>query len=307
MTTMKAIEQPTSGICLKTLGELHSLLGQRIRGQDHVLDRLADAVERRESKVVPQRGARGAFIFAGPTGVGKTLLATTVAETLFGAGRLVRIDCSELKTKESYQSLFGNRSGDAGRIGQAFAQVSSGVWHFDEIEKAHPELVHLFLQGVDAARLTLANGQTLDCRGIYFILTTNLGSAEILGRAHLPFTALEKHVTRAVQKWLRPELRGRFSRPFVFRPLDREAQREIAELYLEEIRAWNRAQGREIEFDPAVITFLICRGYSRELGARPMLQVIEELVGNPLKNDLIPGGAGSGRLVVCGDGLKLVR
>jgi ATP-dependent Clp protease ATP-binding subunit ClpA len=292
---------------LANLLSLRSELARRVRAQDQVVHRLANTVERRETEVVPQRGARGAFIFAGPTGVGKTLLATTLADTVFGAGRLVRIDCSELKTKESYQGLFGDRASDVGRIGQAYQDVPIGVWLFDEIEKAHPELIHLFLQAADSARLTLASGQTLDCRGLYFILTTNLGSAEIVGREHLPFASLERHIGRAIQQWLRPELRGRFSRPFVFRPLDRAAQREIAALYVAEHLAWNLARGRKIELDPEVIPFLVCRGYSRELGARPLLQMIDELVGNPLKDDLIAGGPASGRLIVSGDALTLVR
>ncbi|MBK8001209.1 MAG: ATP-dependent Clp protease ATP-binding subunit [Verrucomicrobia bacterium] len=278
-----------------------------MRGQAEVVERLGQAVLRREFQTTPNRGPRGAFIFAGPTGVGKTMLARNLAAALFGPNRLVRFDCSEFKTLASYQALFGDRSGDAGRLAQAFVQASAGVWVFDEIEKAHGEMVNLFLQAVDAARLTLANGQTLDLSSIYFILTTNLGSAAILGREHLPFASLEAHVSRAVERWLSPELRGRFGRPFVFRPLSREVQREIAAGHLEAVVAWNAAQGREIAIHPDVLPFLQHRGFSARLGARPVLQIIEEFVGNAIANDLVEGGPGSGLIVMEGDQLKLTR
>jgi ATP-dependent Clp protease ATP-binding subunit ClpA len=167
---------------IKTLSALEQALHQRIYGQQEVLSRLFRAIKRRELKTVPQRGPRGAFFFAGPTGVGKTEAAKTVAEVLFGAACFLRIDCSEYKTLASAEGLLGNRAGDRGRLGQAHDQAPSGVWLWDEIEKAHPELVQLFLQMADEGRVTLACGETLDLRNIYLIVTSNLGSAEIIGR-----------------------------------------------------------------------------------------------------------------------------
>jgi len=288
------------------LNQLPDVLHQRIRGQKEVIQRVVDVVQRRETEVVPQRGARGTMILAGPTGVGKTLLALTLAQALFGPDRLVRIDCSEFKTLNSYEGLFGNRAGDEGRFGQAYAQVPEGIFLFDEIEKAHPEFVHLFLQAADAARLTLANGRVLSLERIYLLLTTNVGSAGMIGREHLPFTSLENHVTRAIENWLRPELLGRFGRPFVFRPLDRDTQQQITQDCVEEIVQHNRALGREITVHPSVIPFLACRGFSRRLGARPLQQVIEELVGNAIKSAVLRGETGSGTLIVSGDQLLLV-
>jgi len=290
-----------------SIHERLQLLTHHLRGQAEVVERLRQAVLRQELQTAPPRGPRGAFIFAGPTGVGKTMLARSLASALFGTDGLARFDCSEFKTMASYEGLFGNRSGDAGRIAQAYAQAPCGVWLFDEIEKAHPEFVHLFLQAVDAARLTLANGQTLDLSSIYFILTTNLGSVAIVGREHLPFASLEAHVARAVERWLRPELRGRFGRPFVFRPLNREVQREIAANHLATVLDWNRSQGRVIAIHPEVLPFLQCRGFSAKLGARPVPQIIEEFVGNAIATDLVEGGNGSGLIVIERDRLKLAR
>lgn len=288
------------------LFDLPGILSMTVRGQPDVVTALSGSVQSRELDVVPQRGARGAFIFAGPTGVGKTLLATTLASMLGEDSGFVRFDCSEFKTLESYDRLFGNRQGDVGLIGQQYRQVPKGIWLFDEIEKAHSEFVQLFLQGVDAARLRLANGEVLELRGIYFILTTNLGCAEIIGRQHLPFTTLEKHVIRSIERWMRPELRGRFSRPLVFRPLPRETQREIAEMHLVMITEHNAGQGRKISVDQEVVEFLIQRGYSPRLGARDLVRTIDELVGGAIKGALLSGGNGTGKVVVQGDGLVLV-
>src|SRR5205823_1467246 len=134
--------------------------------------------------------------------------------------------------------------------------------------------------------------------------------AAILGRKRLPFASLEAHVARSVESWLRPELRGRFGRPFVFRPLNREVQREIAQDNLNELLAFNQRQGRNISTAPEVLPFLVCRGFSDRLGARPILQLIEELCGNAIKDGLNDGllcnGTGCGTLTVCGNILKLV-
>ena len=268
--------------------------------------RLTDAVQRRETNVTPQRGPRDAFLFAGPTGVGKTFLAERLAEVMFGSDGFERFDCSEFKTLDKYDELLGCRSGDRGRLAQAYARTPSGIWLFDEIEKAHPDFVHLFLQAVSAGRLTPASGETLDLSRLYLIVTTNLGSAAIVGREHLPFASLEAHVARAVENWLRPELRARFGKPYVFRPLSRETQQRIAQDILNEIVLHNRRYGREIEVAPEVLPFLICRGYSRRLGTRPMLQIIDELVGNALKENLLAGGTGSGSLVIEDNQLKFV-
>lgn len=289
----------------ENITRLHAILKSHVHGQDEVLRRLIDAVQRRETDVIPQRGPREAFLFAGPTGVGKTFLAEQLAEVLFGSNCFERFDCSEFKTLEKYDELLGRRSGDRGRLAQAHARTPEGIWLFDEIEKAHPDFVHLFLQAVSTARITPANGKTLDLSRLYLIVTTNLGSAAIVGREHLPFASLEAHVARAVEHWLRPELRARFGRPYVFRPLSRETQQRIAQDILTEIVLHNRRLGREIRVAPEVIAFLMCRGYSRRLGARPMLQTIDELVGNALKNGLLAGGTGSGTLVIEGNQLHL--
>lgn len=280
-------------------------LQHRVRGQPESLNRLWEAVARRELEATPQHGPPGCFFFAGPTGVGKTETAKILGEVLFGANRCLRIDCSEYKTLGSLESLLGDRAGDRGRLGRAHAKAPEGLWLWDEIEKGHPELSQLFLQMADDGRVTLTCGETLDLGRIYLILTSNLGSAEIIGREHLPFTSLERHVVRAIERFLRPELLARFGSPFVFRPLGREIQSEIAGQRLADLLLWQQSKGRSITAEPEVLPFLVHRGFSRRLGARPLIAFIEENVGNAIKENLLSCGNGNGCLVVAEDRLRL--
>ena len=278
-----------------------------IRGQSEILHRLSAAVQRCELDAVPRRGCRDCFFFAGPTGVGKTETAIVLSELVFGAGHFVRFDCSEFKTLEGISALLGDRQKDRGRFGQAYAQVSEGVWLFDEVEKAHPDFVHLFLQMTSAGRITLTNGQTLDLSRIYIIVTSNLGSAEILGRDKLPFTTLERHVVLIIQRHLRPELLARFGMPYVFRPLTRAIQTEISELHLRRLLDWQAEHhNRDITADVAIVQFLVQRGFSARLGARPLLAMLREMVGNAIVENQLAGGNGSGRLIIEADRLKLI-
>ena len=180
------------------------------------------------------------------------------------------------------------------------------MWLWDEIEKAHPELVQLFLQMTSAARVTLACGDTLDLRGIYIIVTSNLGSAEILGRENLTFTSLERHVVRCIEKFLRPELLARFGRPYVFQPLGRAVQAEIVTQRVENLMGWQFEQGRRIEFHPGVLPFLIHGGFSAKYGARDLDAFIEEAIGNAVTEKEPDGRKASGHLVVKNNRLELI-
>lgn len=285
--------------------QLRTGFASRVRGQAEVLGRLVAAVLRRELGTVPALGRERCQIFAGPTGVGKTLAAISLAECAFGAGCFHRFDCGEFRSKDALSDLLGNRSGDAGRFGEAFASVPRGVWLFDEIEKAQSDFTPLLLAMADAGRLTLASGQTLDLSGIYLVATTNLGSAEILEREHLPFTSLERHVSRCLERHFRPELVARFSRPLVFRPLDAARRREIAALHLTLHLEWLRQRGIVLQADGEVLRFLIQRGFSARLGARPLVDAILELVGDAVVRSRLRGEPCCGRLVVEGNRLSI--
>ncbi len=288
--------------------ELAAALSHRIRGQGETVLRLLEAIRRRELDAAPQHGPRGCFIFAGPTGVGKTETARIMAELLCTPNAFLRIDCSEYKTLESFTSLLGDRSANRGRLGRAWDANRRALWLWDEIEKGHRELVHLFLQMADAGRLTLACGETLDLSGIYIVLTTNLGSEKVLGKDLLTLTTLERHIVRSLESFLTPELLGRFTAhasPIVFRPLTKSVQAEIAEYHLAGLLSWHRDRGRRIEVHPDVLPFLIHRGFSPRLGARPLIAFIEQQIGNAVAECLLAGQRANGRLEVDDQKLRL--
>lgn len=294
----------------RNIDSLHSFrseLGRRICGQEDVLNAVNDAILRREFGAVPPVGRERCLIFAGPTGVGKTETAKACAELLFGTDALVRFDCGEFRTVESVALLIGDRAGDRGRFGSAFDQVPRGVWLLDELEKANPELLPLLMAMTDPGRLTLASGETLDLTGIYLIATTNLGSAEIIGRQHLPFSTLEKHVIRCIERQFRPELLARFHRPMVYRPMDAAMRANVVRLQLSKFLAWHAQNGRVIEPSPEVVHFLIHVGYSSRLGARPLVDAIHRYIGDAIVRRRLLGFSGRGRLVVVGNQLEVIE
>lgn len=295
---MKPKSNQNSKLWRPDIGRLHQQLSEQIKGQPEVLDRIAKTIIRRETDAIPQRGVRGRFFLAGPTGTGKSMLSKVVTEQVFGHGHIYAFDGSEFKTLDGFQSLLGNRQGDQGRFADAYEKVPAGTWLFDEIEKAHREFVDFFLQMVEEARVTTAAGRTLDLSGLYIFVTSNLGSAEILNRQHLPFKSLRRHVEEQVCRHLKPEILNRFGEPYIFRPLDRVAQAEITKSRLQKLISWEREQGRDISHDSGVVDFLCRKGFSLKFGARPLLDVMEEHVGNAVADSLLKGGTGSGRLVV---------
>jgi ATP-dependent Clp protease ATP-binding subunit ClpA len=289
-----------------TPADFAARLARFVRGQSEVLETLAGAVARREHELAPPRGCRDAFLFVGPTGVGKTELARALAHALYGQGHWMRFDASEFALPQSLEVALGDGRGLKGRLASAYSTVPAGVWLFDEIEKGCEAFKDLLIQMTDAGRVTLASGERLDFSAIYIVATSNLGSREILEREHLPFTSLERHVVERLEHWLRPELLARFQTPFVFRPLDWEAQKEITRKRLNELVAWQaRRHQRLLLYEDAVVEHLIAAGFSRRHGARPLLRTIDRLVGDAILNGMQQDGAGSGRLAVHGDGLCL--
>lgn len=291
---------------LDRLRELPREFRARILGQEPALERIAAAVLRRELGAVPPLGRERCLIFAGPTGVGKTETANLLAEFVFGPGCLHRFDCGEFRTPEAVAALLGSSSGDRGRFGAAFDAVPRGVWLLDELEKAHPEFLPLLMAMTDAGRLTLANSECLDLGGLYLIATTNLGSAEIVGRTHLPFATLERHVQRCIQRHFRPELVARFLSPMVFRPLDAATRRRVVALHLGRFLEWHATQGRVLRAGADVVEFLVQAGFSTRLGARPLQDAIHQHVGDAIVRRRLGGEAVEGVLRVVGHQLRIV-
>src|SRR5216117_2675430 len=148
----------------KQLRDLESALLNEIRGQHHVIPRVVSVLQRGQLGLSKPGRPRGSFLFLGPTGVGKTELTQAFSRHLFGTQNLVRFDMSEFQTQESLGLLLGSRPGENGFFGAAYGRTEEGTLLFDEVEKAHPRVMDLFLQILDAARITVATGETLDLR-----------------------------------------------------------------------------------------------------------------------------------------------
>jgi len=280
------------------LWELESHLRNRIRGQDHAIPRIASLLQRGELGLRKPGRPRGSFLFLGPTGVGKTEVTLAFTEFLLGVDRLFRFDMSEYQNQESLAVLLGGKLGERGTLALAYDRHRCGTLLFDEIEKAHPRVLDVFLQILDAARVTMASGETLDLSGFYVVFTSNIASADVVGLQHSSFATMERHVLTRAQQSMRPELYARISEKLVFNKLTYDVQLEIAQILLEQELNFMRGKGYELMADQSVLAFLVRRGFHPRLGARPMRDVVEKSIGDAVATDVLASGRGSGRLVV---------
>jgi ATP-dependent Clp protease ATP-binding subunit ClpB len=291
------MEKPVSPLHLK-LKRLENILSQRIRGQTHVIPRVVSVLQRGELGLTKPTRPRGSFMFLGPTGVGKTEITLAFTEFLFGADKLFRFDMSEYQTQESLGLLLGARLGERGTLGMAYDKSPSGTLLFDEIEKAHPRVLDVFLQILDAARVTMASGDTLDFSKYYIVLTSNLGSAEILHVQHSTHATMERHVLTCAQQSLRPEIFARITEKLVFNRLSYDDQMEIAGLLLSNELQFLQEKGCSLKPTESVLPFLVRRGFHPKLGARPVRDAIEKLVGDAVAELLLSGKKTGGVLHV---------
>jgi len=291
---------------LERLRQLQSHLSDRIRGQNHVIPRVVSALQRGELRLTKPNRPRGSFLFLGPTGVGKTELSFAFTDYLLGRDKLFRFDMSEYQTQDSLGVLLGGRVGEIGLLGMAVAKSATGTLLFDEIEKAHPRVLDVFLQILDAARVTMASGETLDLSGFYIVFTSNIAAAEIINLQHSSFATMERHVLAKAQRTLRPELYARITEKLVFNRLDYDVQMEIARLHIGRELSFLRDKGFDLTLGHSVISFLMQRGFHPRLGARPLRDTVEKHLRGAVANAML-GGVGScaRELVVCDNELIL--
>ena len=300
MTAMKLTNEE-----MKQLAELETELSREIRGQNHVLPRILSVLRRGQLKLRKPGRPRGSFLKLGPTGTGKTESTMVFTRRLFGETALIRLDMSEYQTQQSLGVLIGSQPGECGYLGMDRKRVAEGTLLLDEIEKAHPRVLDICLQLLDAAHVTLASGETLDFSPFYIALTSNIGAAEILGLQHSNAATLERHVMSRAQQTLRPELFARIDEVLVFHPLNYEVQLEIADKFLRAEIAFLKRQGYELEVAASVMPFLVRKGFHPKLGARPMRNAAEKLIGDAVAKSLLAGGNGAGKLQVAADGESL--
>ena len=281
---------------LQKLSGLEGYLSSKIRGQGHVIPRVCSVLERGELGLQPPDKPLGSFLFLGPTGVGKTELTLECSRYLFGDGALHRFDMSEFQHLDSVKLFLGDETGMPGRLGKVLESHTRGILLFDEVEKAHRLIWDLFLQMLDAARITLADHRTHDLSGFYVVCTSNIGSQQLMRLTRLPFATLERAVLAELHRHFRPELIGRFDEKIVFKPLSPETQREIAMIVInDEIERYRR---REIELTVSVeaVEFLMRRGINRVLGARPMKRTAQKYIGDAIRIALKDGNLKSGEI-----------
>src|SRR6266581_250970 len=283
---------------LTKLQQLDVLLPREIRCQSHTIPRIVSAVRRGELGLTKPARPRGSFLLLGPTGVGKTETVLVTTTQVFGAGQLFRFDMSEFQNQEALGLLLGARLGEVGYLGGVRERAAEGSLLFDEAEKAHPRVLDILLQLLDAARITIATGQALDFSGFYVWLTSNIGASELMSLQHSNEATLERHVMTRAQQALRPEMFARVTEKLVFNRLSYEDQLEIASLLLINELKFLRDKGHELAPHESVLPFLVRRGFHPKLGARPMRDAIEKLIGDAVAMDLLTGGTGCGELVV---------
>lgn len=276
-----------------------------LTGQDMAIDLVAERLQHGELGLTTPGRPKASFMFLGPTGVGKTELTLRFTEDLIGLNRVVRLDMSEYQTADRLALLLGTGE-EPGRIAEGFdACEGRGTLLFDEIEKAHPRVLDVLLQLLDAARLTTGRNRVIDFSAWYIVLTSNIGAQRIMTMRKSKYETMERLVRQDAQRELRPEIFARITVTVVFNKLDYEAQCAIAGGMIAKECAALVARGFAITPEKQVSEIVIQRGYHERLGARPMRDATELLIRNALTQELLDGSDGAGRLVPHANGQQL--
>ncbi len=285
---------------------LPDALHRRVVGQDEAIQLVSDAILRSRAGISDAARPIGSFLFLGPTGVGKTELAKALAENLFDDEKmLIRIDMSEYMEKFSVSRLIGAPPGyvgyeEGGQLTEAVRRKPYSVILFDEVEKAHADVFNVLLQILDDGRVTDSQGRTVDFKNTLLIMTSNLGSGDILegisAEGELSAESRER-VSALLRVHFRPEFLNRIDETVIFTPLTREQIRQIISLQLDRLRERLRDKQLTLELSPAAEDRLMELGYDPVYGARPMKRLIQSQVETGIARALIKGQAEPGDVV----------
>lgn len=276
--------------------QMEAELRKRVVGQDEALTAVANAVRRSRAGLSDPNRPNGSFLFLGPTGVGKTELCKTLAEFLFDSSEaMVRIDMSEFMEKHSIARLIGAPPGyvgydEGGYLTEAVRRRPYSVLLLDEVEKAHPDVFNILLQVLDDGRLTDGQGRTVDFRNTVIVMTSNLGSdviQELAGEHN--YEHMRDAVMGVVAKHFRPEFINRIDESVVFHPLQKDQIKGIASLQLDILQGRLADRELRLEFADDALDYLVEEGYDPVYGARPLRRAIQQLIENPLAEEIIAG------------------
>jgi ATP-dependent Clp protease ATP-binding subunit ClpC len=292
----KLTEEETAKL-LRMEDELH----KRVIGQQDAIRAVSQAIRRTRAGLKDPKRPSGSFIFLGPSGVGKTETAKTLAEFLFGdEDALIQLDMSEYMEKHTVSRLVGSPPGyvgyeEGGQLTEAVRRKPFSVVLFDEIEKAHPDVFNSLLQILEDGRLTDSQGRTVDFKNTVIIMTSNLGTAD-LRKASVGFAKTSEAVTyermkakvhEALKQHFRPEFLNRIDDVIVFHELSKEEVTQIIDLMIKRVRNSLESQGLNLELTQAAKFHVVEKGYDSTLGARPLRRALQRLVEDPLSEKIL--------------------
>ncbi|KKR06423.1 MAG: ATPase AAA-2 domain protein [candidate division WS6 bacterium GW2011_GWF2_39_15] len=320
ITTIRNVVSKWTGIPVATLGSdersslinLESTLGRKVVGQEEAVQSVASAIKRARTGISDENRPWASFLFLGPTGVGKTELAKVLTKILFGdEDRLIQIDMSEMMEMHSVSKLIGSPPGyvgyrEGGQLTEKIRQQPHSVILFDEIEKAHPDVLNILLQILEYGHLTDGKGRRVNFKNTVIVLTSNIGAEEIRKDKVLGFIneteekdeedvenayqSMKQALTKELRESLRPELLNRLDDIVIFRSLTKEDAQKIVELLITELNIRLKDQGIKVTIDKKVKEYIANEGFSDEYGARPLRRMLQDSVENAIANYLLIHG-----------------
>jgi ATP-dependent Clp protease ATP-binding subunit ClpC len=293
--------------------KMESELKSKVIGQDEAVIAISKALRRSRADLKDPRRPIGSFLFLGPTGVGKTFLAKNLAEFMFGtAEALIQIDMSEYMEKHTASRLIGAPPGyvgyeEGGQLSEAVRRRPYSVILFDEVEKAHPDVMHLLLQILEEGQVTDNFGRKIDFRNTIVILTSNVGAEQIKRQTSLGFMAMQQDsadnagikgkINEAAKKFFKPEFLNRLDDIVVFQMLEKTQLNVIVDLEVAKVVARLKKKNIHITLDDTAREFLMKEGFDPQYGARPMRRAVEKNIEDPLAEHLLRGDVRDGDIV----------
>jgi ATP-dependent Clp protease ATP-binding subunit ClpB len=275
--------------------QMEKRLHERVVGQDEAIVAVSDAIRRSRAGLSDPNRPYGSFLFLGPTGVGKTELCKALASFLFDSEEhLIRVDMSEFMEKHSVSRLIGAPPGyvgydEGGTLTEAVRRKPYSVVLLDEVEKAHPDVFNVLLQVLDDGRLTDGQGRTVDFKNTVIVMTSNLGSHQIMQMAGQPYEEIRDAVWVEVKQHFRPEFLNRIDETVVFHALDAKHIENIAKIQLRALEARLDKLEMKLDVSPAALAELAKVGFDPVFGARPLKRAIQQRIENPVAKMILEG------------------